>query len=70
MRSTPQVIRSDEAYSVAEFRRRAGIGDYTWRDLRRRLRVVKIGRKQYVLGQTWLEFLREQADEDAMRGDR
>ncbi len=51
------VINSAESYTVKEFRRRAGIGDYTWRRLRRELPVVTIGRRQYILGKDWIDFL-------------
>lgn len=54
---TAGVISAGESYTVAEFRKRAGIGDYTWRRLRRELRVVTIGRRQYVLGQDWIDYL-------------
>ena len=59
---TPGVIRADEAYSVAEFRRRAGLGDYAWRQVRRQMRVVEVGKKRYVLGSDWLAYLSRIAD--------
>lgn len=58
---TPGVIRADEAYTVAEFRRRASLGDYAFRQLRQGgFRIIEIGRKRFVLGADWLEYLRGQ----------
>jgi hypothetical protein len=54
---TPGVIRVDESYTVAEFRRRTGLGDYAWRQVRRELQVIEIGRKQFVRGADWLDLL-------------
>ena len=68
---TPGVIRADEAYSVAEFRRRTGLGDYAWRQIRRKLRVVEVGRKRFILGGDWLAFLSrvtEDQDQEKARG--
>lgn len=58
---TPGVIRGDEAYTVAEFRRRTGLGDFAWRQLRHELRVVEVGKKRFVRGTDWLEFLARKA---------
>lgn len=60
---TPGVIRADEAYSASEFRRRAGLGDYAWRQIRREMRVVEVGKKRFVLGADWLRYLSRIADE-------
>ena len=58
---SPGVIRADECYTVPELRRRAALGDYAFREARKAgLRIVEFGRKRYVLGQDWLEFLRQQ----------
>ncbi len=68
--TVPQVIRADEGYSVAEFRRRAGLGDYAFREVRRAgLRIIAIGKKRYVLGVDWLDFLAKEAQkgEDCAR---
>jgi len=54
---SPEVIRSDEAYTTRELRRRMGIGDYAWRGLRKELRIVEFGRKQFVLGRDVLRYL-------------
>lgn len=54
----PQVICADEAYTVAEFRRRTGIGDYAFRELRQAgLRIVAIGKKRFIRGVDWLAHL-------------
>lgn len=59
----PQVIRADESYSVAEFKRRSGLGDYAFREVRRAgLRIISIGKKRFVLGADWLEFLHRAAE--------
>ena len=59
---TPGVIRHNEAYTVPEFRRRAGLGDYAFRAVRRDgLRVIEIRKKRYVRGCDWLAFLEEAA---------
>lgn len=60
----PGVIRADEAYSVAEFRRRAGLGNHSWRNVRQKLRVIALGKKRYVLGADWLDFLHQLTRED------
>lgn len=59
---TPGVIRAEESYTVAEFRRRTGLGDYAWRQVRRSLRVVEVGKKRYILGADWLALLSRIAD--------
>jgi hypothetical protein len=58
---TPGVIRADEAYTTREFCRRAGLGDYAFREARAAgLKVTEFGKKRYVLGADWLEFLKRQ----------
>lgn len=53
-----QVIREDESYTIVEFCKRIGIGDYALRRYRREgLRIIAIGKKRFVLGKDWLEFL-------------
>jgi hypothetical protein len=60
---TPGVIRADEAYTVAEFRRRATLQRYALSQAQRAgLRIVAVGRKRYVLGADWLAFLAQQAE--------
>lgn len=61
-----QVIRKDESYTVGEFRKRAGLGDYAYRRARKEgLRVVEIGKKRYVRGIDWLEHLDRAAEGDS-----
>lgn len=65
----PGIIRADESYTVAEFRRRADLGDYAFRQLRAKgLRVVECGKKRFVRGADWLEFLDRQAAEQEAAG--
>ena len=60
MTASPSVIRSDEAYTVPEFRRRTDLGDYAWRQLRAELQI-SVGKKRYVRGCDWLAYLGRQA---------
>jgi hypothetical protein len=60
---TPQVISAHEAYSVSEFRRRCGLGDFAWRQLRPQLPIVCIGKKRFIMGTAWLEYLARQSAE-------
>lgn len=56
--TTPQVVRADEVYTVREFRRRAWLTDYSYREARRAgLVVIRFGRKCYVRGADWIDFL-------------
>lgn len=64
----PGVIQADEAYTVDEFRRRAGLGDFTWRQVKKELLVIPLGRKKYVRGCDWLEYLDRLAVEQNERG--
>lgn len=60
---TPGVIRESESYTVAEFRRRAGLGDFAFREVRRAgLRIIAVGKKRYVLGKDWIAFLNDHAE--------
>ena len=59
-RNTTGTIDERQAYTLKEFRRRAGLGATAWRNVRDKLPVRVVGRKRYVLGQDWLEFLRQQ----------
>lgn len=52
-----QVIRADESYTIEEFRRRTGIGDYKWRRLRKVLPCRVDGKKIWILGADWLKHL-------------
>lgn len=63
---TPGVIDRNHAYSVREFRRRTGLGDYAYAQARKAgLRVIKVGKKPYVLGSDWLDFLSRCASGEA-----
>ena len=58
MKSTPQVISANEAYTVAEFRRRAALGDFSFRKAKAAgLPVHEFGKKRYVFGRDWLALL-------------
>jgi hypothetical protein len=60
---TPGVIRADEAYTVAEFKLRTRLGDYAYRELRLAgFPVVRIGRKFFVLGADWIEWLKRKKE--------
>jgi hypothetical protein len=60
----PGVIDASAAYTTAEFCRRCGLGNYAWRQLRRQLPVRPVGKKKFILGEDWLNFLRQQAPHD------
>lgn len=54
----PGVMSVGEIYTAAEFRRRAGLNDFSWRAARRAgLPVIAVGRKLFVRGVDWAEFL-------------
>lgn len=60
---TPGVFHPQEIYTVAEFRRRAGLGQYAWRQLRQGgFPVVEVGRKLYVRGLDWCEHIDQLAN--------
>ena len=63
LEKTEQVIRANEVYSVAEFRLKAGIGDSLWRKVRKRITVIEMGRKRYILGRTWIKYLEKLEEE-------
>ena len=63
----PEVISSLEVYTQAEFRRRCGFGDHSWREIRQRLLVIEIGRKRFIRGATWLALL-EELEEEQQQG--
>lgn len=62
---TPGVIRADEVYSAFELRRRIKLGDHIWRQVRRELPIINIGRKQYIIGSDFIEWLRAQKQKEA-----
>lgn len=53
-----EVIRADETYGKAEFWRRTRISKHAWASaLRDGLKVRRHGRRVYVIGQDWFDFL-------------
>ncbi len=57
-------IRADEVLPAELFRERMGISVKAWREmLRRGLRAVQAGKRQYVLGEHALVFFRQLAEE-------
>lgn len=64
--TTPGVIRADEAYTQAEFCRRAGLARKAYLSARRHgLVVVTFGKKRWILGRDFLSFLAKQAEKQA-----
>jgi hypothetical protein len=67
---TPGVVSIFECYRLDEFRRRMGLGDLAFREVRRRgLRVVKIGKRVYVRGKDWMDFVDRVAEGQLSNGD-
>ncbi len=59
--TTAQVVAAGEAYSLSEFGRRVGMGEWALRSLRRRgLKGRRIAGKAYVLGADWIRLLEQQ----------
>jgi hypothetical protein len=56
-KTSPGVIRQDEVYTVAEFCRRMDIGNTSWRAVRNGLKVIHVGKKRYVRGIDWIDYL-------------
>lgn len=57
------MIQADALYRLDEFKRRLGLGVHAMREARRAgLRVVRIGKRGYVLGKDALEFAEHQAE--------
>jgi hypothetical protein len=57
------LVRAGECYTLPEFRRRTGLENAAIRSARRAgLIVRRVGRRSYVLGDDFLEFLRTHAD--------
>lgn len=68
---TPGVIRADEAYTLTEFRKRTGLGSTAFRGARAAgLRVIALGRKRYVLGVDWIEFLKQVQVQEKSSGEQ
>ncbi len=60
MNLPPGVIRADEVYTVSEFRKRSGLGDFAFRKVRQSgLRIVDVGKKRFILGTDWIKYLNE-----------
>lgn len=58
MNKPPGVVRPEELYLVRELRARADLGDFTWREARASgLKIRRLGRKLYVLGADFIEFV-------------
>ena len=53
----PGLIEPGVAYTLVEFLKRIDCGDATWRVIRRRIKLRRVGRRVYVLGQDWLAYL-------------
>ncbi|MBI1900915.1 MAG: hypothetical protein HYS13_07360 [Planctomycetia bacterium] len=63
---TPGVISASEVYTLAEFKRRAALGDYALRQARRQgLRIIAVGKKQFVTGRDFLDFIARAAAQQA-----
>lgn len=61
----PQVIRSDEIYSLAEFCRRVGIGPAELRGERRAgMRIVTICGREFVRGRDWFSFAEKHTEHE------
>lgn len=59
---SPGVISRDESYTVGEFRSRVRMKDYAWRQVvKDGLKVIPVGRRHFVRGQDWFEFLEKKA---------
>jgi len=63
-------IRADELYTLKELKRRLEFKDATLRRARRAgLRVLKEGKRRYVLGRDWIDYLVQTAGhQDGERG--
>lgn len=62
----PGVVDAAQIYRLDEFRLRMGLGDLAFREVKRRgLKVVKVGKRIYVRGRDWLEFVDREAEKQA-----
>jgi hypothetical protein len=60
-KSLGEFVEASQSYTLRELRARTGVGDFALRKLRAAgLPVRAIGRKQFILGADWIEFLRQQ----------
>jgi len=67
----PKPIRTGEAWPLQQFMRATGLShDALRRAKRRGLRTVQVGRRAFVLAESWLEYLRaeEQRQQAAREG--
>lgn len=52
-------IRADSVYPLEVFRRRTGLDTWAMRQARRAgLRVVRVGRRGFILGSDWVDYLK------------
>lgn len=59
----PRPIRAGEAWPIQQFMRATGLShDALRRAKRRGLRIVRIGRRKFVLAESWLEYLRTEQE--------
>lgn len=60
------IIEGGRSYPLPLFQRLSGLGTWGIRQARRDgLRVVKVGRRKFVLGSDWLTYLERQAANQA-----
>ncbi len=59
-------ISATAVYTLEEFKRRVGLAEWAFRECKRAgLKCIKIGRRKYIRGSDWLEFLDRQAEQQA-----
>ncbi len=59
----PGVIRADESYTQAEFKKRAGLGEHAFKQVRRDgLTIIAVGKKRYIRGVDWLAYLERKCE--------
>jgi hypothetical protein len=65
--ASPGMIEPHVLYTVAEVRRRLGVGDWAWRKWRRDgLVVLRLSGRAFVLGSTLINFIEEHGGEQAI----
>jgi hypothetical protein len=66
-----RAIDPKKLYPAREFRRLAIFGDFSWRKLKRQgMRVLRWDKKEFVLGQDFLDFLINQTNGKDATDDR
>jgi hypothetical protein len=56
--STLGPVSFDETYDLGTFKRLSGLSDWALRMARRKgLKIRKVGKRKYVVGRDWAEFL-------------